>query len=1085
MGFVLTRRVGGIVRSLGVVLATLALAGAPAWAASTYWQGPVDATGDWFDPANWTNGVPLPDFAPYAYINAGTAQVAGGDAATSSISIGHAADAQGGLLQTGGTLSSSPYLYVGYSGQGRYEMTGGLATFKSLYLAHQGDSTDYSTGELLLSGGEIAVNGTMGLGGNGVGTVQHTGGILRAEILRWGTRVGSSKTYGGGTYNLDGTGELITGATLIGGWGRGDLILRPGLFRQTGGLHRADEVYISFKGTTGSWDQFNGTYELAGGRLEAGDLHVGYRSHYVPGQLVQTGGDVAAKALDVSEDSVYSYTGGSLTVTERFRLWAPSAVFDCGDQPVTLDAPSGLVDLSVGELRGLSQASVHLGPQALLQHDSDDLSALIGGGVTGEGIVHRRGDALAIPAGRTILGSGLLVGDVQNDGLIQTGTLRDLHVVGSVRGTGTWRVAEGRELKVYDVDLAGRMEAGEGASIVVQGDFTLRPGAYADLGAGRIGEESSGSRTLTVQGGELWAGSAGNITAASQTGGSVAFTGQLHLNDSATYALTDGSLSAGSMAGGTLHVQGGSARVGTLSSRLELSGGQLASDTVSSASVVHNAGTHEVGSLQLGTGKAYQYFGGQLRVTEGLHVAGTLDCGGQAVTVEAPSGLIDFREYADGSVVNASAARFHAGPQTLVLMPEGFDGGSVFGGGFNVEGLVHFAGGPLSIPADRSVVGMTDNYYVYQGQIRTNGIGPITDFVDCQGSLQAAPGRKIDLLGGLRVGPAGQADLGAATLAVEGDNWSTQGGSLSAYAMDIGKNATGRFVQADGTVALTSPSSSTTSLTVGAVDGQSARYELQAGRLETIYTKIGAPNRHGTFEQTGGVHEALRVYVGHGSHWTGNGGGTGEYILAGGRLEAQSLLVGPVTGPTPASFRILSADAELVLQSLFVSEGGRLEAVPGTQIHLNAFRAYAPPASLADLAGVALVFDQPWHLVTAYPPSPEATLYPYAPDLGPEGFDGQTLGTLQVGGEATEIELMLEAQLIRSAWPKTGALYVDTLILNRGSAIDLGTVNLYCRNLVDLGGTFSASGGGQLVVVPEPTGLALLLLALPGLRRRR
>jgi len=113
------------------------------YAADTYWQNP--GSGNWFDPANWTKGVPSAVKGAYV-VNHGTAQVADGAAFAWNLWLTYASSTvaqAGGTMTIANTLYSDSdgacyrlqdgdlacdTLYLGYGGNGCFEQSGGTNT---------------------------------------------------------------------------------------------------------------------------------------------------------------------------------------------------------------------------------------------------------------------------------------------------------------------------------------------------------------------------------------------------------------------------------------------------------------------------------------------------------------------------------------------------------------------------------------------------------------------------------------------------------------------------------------------------------------------------------------------------------------------------------------------------------------------------------------------------------------------------------------------------------------------------------------------------------------------------------------------
>ena len=226
----------------------------------------------------------------------------------------------------------------------------------------------------------------------------------------------------------------------------------------------------------------------------------------------------------------------------------------------------------------------------------------------------------------------------------------------------------------------------------------------------------------------------------------------------------------------------------------------------------------------------------------------------------------------------------------------------------------------------------------------------------------------------------------------------------------------------------------------------------------------------GSFVQHTGVHSVGgTMYLGHTS------GGVGSYEIAGGSLETKGLHVG-----YEGSGRLTMSDSDAsVTVSGLLSFGGdsTLTAVPGSAVDMmgSSFETRTTsPAALTDLANLNLIFEGGDADVDSFEVA--------GIDLGPidQGFDlNFALGMLTLGGEGTGQIRLFDDFDNHPGLLGSEALYVDTLVLNAGSYLDLNGFNLYCRNLVGSLSIIDLSHGGSLALVPEPA--ALCLLAFGGL----
>jgi len=192
-----------------------------------------------------------------------------------SLSLGDNAGATGTYsLSASGSLSVSGSEYIGNSGAGNFNQSGGTNSVGAYLFA--GNNLG-ATGTLTLSGGTVSATSGEYIGYNGSGTVNQNGGTNSlpgsAAIL-----IGSfgSST---GTYNLSGTGTLSVGGGEYVGYES------PGTFTQMAGQNNITGGSSLLLGTYGG---STGMYTLEGGTLtDNGGEYIGYDA---PGTFTQTAG---------------------------------------------------------------------------------------------------------------------------------------------------------------------------------------------------------------------------------------------------------------------------------------------------------------------------------------------------------------------------------------------------------------------------------------------------------------------------------------------------------------------------------------------------------------------------------------------------------------------------------------------------------------------------------------------------------------------------------------------------------------------------------------------------------------------------
>jgi hypothetical protein len=195
-------------------------------------------------------------------------QTGGTNTLTYDLYLGHNSGSIGtyNLGGIGNLLSTYGHEYIGYKGTGTFNQTGGTHTLKgmggnrNLYLGYNSGSS----GTYNLSGtGNLSPNFNEYIGYSGTGTFNQTGGTNTVKgALDLGLIPGSS-----GTYNLSGDGNLSANWINVGSGG-------TGTFTQTGGTNTAANVLDLGSGSTGTY-QLSGTGTLSAGLIIVGSGRTG------------------------------------------------------------------------------------------------------------------------------------------------------------------------------------------------------------------------------------------------------------------------------------------------------------------------------------------------------------------------------------------------------------------------------------------------------------------------------------------------------------------------------------------------------------------------------------------------------------------------------------------------------------------------------------------------------------------------------------------------------------------------------------------------------------------------------------------
>jgi len=263
--------------------------------------------------------VSVANSAYVGYSGNGTFNQSGGsvafapNAAGSNLYLGYNGTGVGtGLLSAGTLTFSEGSEYVGYSGNGSFNQSGGSVTFQgigNLYLGY--NSTGIGT--YVLSGSATSTlapdAGNEYVGYNGTGTFTQSGGYNHPFYLfvgssgpgiyslSGGTLSAFYETIGdggSGTFNQSGGTNTCYGGLVIGASGQGSYLLSGNGSLQSG---------ASVGSSTNSGGV--GTFAISGGTV-SGELSV-----YSGSTLTQTGGTLGGGA-EISSGATYSMSGGTL-----------------------------------------------------------------------------------------------------------------------------------------------------------------------------------------------------------------------------------------------------------------------------------------------------------------------------------------------------------------------------------------------------------------------------------------------------------------------------------------------------------------------------------------------------------------------------------------------------------------------------------------------------------------------------------------------------------------------------------------------------------------------------------------------------
>ena len=767
------------------------------------------------------------------------------------VSLGLEVGAEGTYTLEGGDLTAR-YCHVGYYGTGLFTHTGGTNT-----LSHglSVGAMEGAEGTYALTGGQVSTRNSC-IGYPGTGHFIQTGGTHSVqEILSVGPN---------GTYELGGAGQLAAQEMRIRG---------GGTF-----LHTAGTSAVETDLTIGSASSGRGTYSLSGtGQVLAHAIVVGDE---VAGLFEQSGGTAATNYVTIAAGSRYALTGGDLHVGRRLDTLGQ---FDFADSSATLNVRSGsMMDFSGGELVNAQSASISAAANTLVMFPAGfDPSAELGS-YASDGVTYLGVGPLVVPAGRGFVGWGDMDVPIQCHGTITSGsTERDewlelygplevfpggsvdisyrLHVQDTTSGI------RGGQLRVHDVMRIGEdctatfVQTGGEVELVTDPDYWAAGMLY-------LGQGTESSGTYELRDGRLSAGSCyvgyGGEGLIRQSGGEAAFAGNLQMARSGgvgTYELSGTGVLASTdvyvgysgtgsfdQSGDTVHSvaerlhigyedgwnQGTGTyylRAGTLLAP-EL---HVGSTFTASGTMVQTGGTATVGRLFVTPSGRYELSGGVLNLTGPMQVDGEFDFMGSGATVNAlPGALLRVTET---TFLNRGAATLNVASGSVAMFPAGFDPDATFGT-YSGQGVTHFAGTPLVIPAGYDV----------------SASGEFDDRVEAAGTLRAWPGEHLTLNAGVIVSGEGCIDTQSGGSAAVNDAVSgISGGELKVSGLTIGDQTDATFRQTGGTLS-SSRTDDGMGIDVGKGTDHSATYEMSGGLITCTDLGISGSDT-GRFLQSGGA----------------------------------------------------------------------------------------------------------------------------------------------------------------------------------------------------------------------------------------
>ncbi len=756
-----------------LLAATLLLAGPlPAWAQSG-WTGAVSS--NWFDPGNWTNGVP--DAADNVNVDTSTpnpAVISGGDAFADWLLVGQL---------TPGTLT--------------VDNSGTLTSVQSRIGNNVG-----VTGAVTVSGTGSAWNAgfdfLIGVDGSGTLTIADDGTVNSTGRSRLGFSAGAQGdvaiTGAGSTWNH--TGDLVIGTA-----GDGNLAIESGGTATTGSV-----VLGSADDSLGS-----ATVAGAGSSWTTGSLVAG---HFGTGSVRVSDGGRLSSTFTVLGNGAGG--GGGNVVTGVGSAWNTTGALIVGNEGLAslVITNGGTVASNAGAAigNGGGQGTVSVLGAGSAWNVTGGLTV----GVQGTGYFELLSGGTLVADSVDVGEAGSGVGSVTLRGDGSDATIGGELVVGD-GGTGTLLIDNGGTLRAGGIVL-GRQAGAQGTLTVSETDSLLtHTGTFADF---VVGQDGSGTLAITAGGTVDVAGDA--ILGAGSGSGEAIVTG------GAQWGVMD-ALIVGGNGSGTLSVAGGSVDA----ARLDVgdnpgSTGVVTVDGLSSVSLgALGVGTGGSGSLEIMDGAQVYAASGGTTVGSGggdgtVTVTGpgsVLDTGGISyVGFNIAEGRVDVLA---GGVVDAdetSIGHTQDAQGTVNVSGAGsqWNNSGQLTAGNNASGLLDIADGGVVASGDGRLGETADG----QGAATVDGPGSAWNV---GGNLFIGVGGSgaLDVTGGGAVVTGNQGVIGYSTDSAGAVNVTGPDSVWTLHnALQVGRQGAGELVIADGGVVHLDPSiAGAAHLIVGAQQG--------------------------------------------------------------------------------------------------------------------------------------------------------------------------------------------------------------------------------------------------------------------------
>lgn len=201
-----------------------------------------------------------------------------------SLSVGDRVGSSVTFNQSGGTVTSKGFLYVGRVGSGVYNLTGGdLIAEKGVSIGHLKNTGNPGSGTFTMDGGKLLSKGGINVGNNSTGSFVQNGGTvdIGGNTLRIGQNAGSV-----GSYTMNG-GNIISGTIGVGCYGAGTFDFKGGNIKNSGWF------LVGFNAGKG-FTTPNTANQYAGASLDTGWFTLGWDGTDSDGTYNMYGGTLTA-----------------------------------------------------------------------------------------------------------------------------------------------------------------------------------------------------------------------------------------------------------------------------------------------------------------------------------------------------------------------------------------------------------------------------------------------------------------------------------------------------------------------------------------------------------------------------------------------------------------------------------------------------------------------------------------------------------------------------------------------------------------------------------------------------------------------